>query len=151
MESSTTSVLVVANQTAATPRLLEEVKRRSKEGPCTFTLLIPDAPSRKAADWTLDTALPLLRRAARGPVEALVHGEDPVTSVQEAVRTGDFDEIIVSTLPPGASKWLRRDLVNQVKRLGLPVTAIIPGDGKLSNREAAGMLTELGPGAGLGG
>jgi hypothetical protein len=151
MESSTTSVLVVANQTAATPRLLEEVKRRSKEGPCRFTLLIPDAPSRKAADWTLDTALPLLRRAARGPVEALVQGEDPVTSVQEAVRTGDFDEIIVSTLPPGMSKWLRRDLVNQVKRLGLPVTAVIPEGGKFSSRDAAGMLTDLGPGAGLGG
>lgn len=71
--------------------------------------------------------------------------------MQDAVHAGDFDEVIVSTLPPGKSKWLRRDLVNQVKRLGLPVTAIIPGDGKLSNREAASMLTELGPGAGLGG
>jgi hypothetical protein len=151
MESSTTRILVVANRTAATPRLLEEVKRRSKQGSCEFTLLIPDAPSRKAADWTLETALPLLRRAARGPVEALVDGQDPVTSVQDAVHVGNFDEIIVSTLPPGMSKWLRRDLVNQVKRLGLPVTAVIPGDGKLSNREAASMLTELGPGAGLGG
>ena len=151
MASSPTRVLVVANQTAATPRLLEEIKRRSKEGACEFTLLIPDAPSRKAADWTLETALPLMRRAARGPVEALVRGEDPVTSVRDAVGAGDFDEIIVSTLPPGVSKWLRRDLVNQVKRLGLPVTAIIPGDGKLTNREAASMMTELGPGAGLGG
>lgn len=151
MESSTTRILVVANQTAATPRLLEEVKRRSKQRSCEFTLLIPDASSRKAADWTLETALPLLRRTARGPVQALVHGEDPVTSVQDAVDTGNFDEIIVSTLPPGTSKWLRRDLVNKVKRLDLPVTAIIPGNGKLSNREAASMLTELGPGAGLGG
>jgi hypothetical protein len=92
-----------------------------------------------------------LRRAARGPVEALVRGEDPVTSVRDVVDTGDFDEIIVSTLPPGMSKWLRRDLVNPVKRLGLPVTAIIPGDGGLSTREAAGMMTEIGPGIGLGG
>jgi hypothetical protein len=150
MPSSATRVLVVANRTAATPRLLEAIKRRSREGPCEFTLLIPDAPSRKAADWTVETALPLLRRAARGPVEALVDGGEPVTSVQEAVRNGNFDEIIVSTLPRGMSTWLRRDLVSQVKRLGLPVTAIIPGGGKLSNREAASMLTELGPGAGHG-
>ena len=94
MESSTTRVLVVANRTAATPRFLEEVKRRSKQSSCEFTLLIPDAPSRKAADWTLENALPLLRRAARGPVEALVDGQDPVTSVQDAVHAGNFDEVI---------------------------------------------------------
>jgi hypothetical protein len=81
----------------------------------------------------------------------LVGGPDPVTSIRDAVRDGGYDEIIVSTRPRSVSKWLRRDLVSQTKRLGLPVTAIIPGGARVSNREAAKMLAEYGPGAGTGG
>ena len=119
-------VLVVANRTAATHRLLDEVARRRKTGPCEFTLLIPDVGDRKQADWTLDSALPLLRRAARGPVEGMLGGADPFTSVCDTVRDGHFDEIIVSTLPKKTSKWLRRDLVQKIEGLGLPVTTVTP-------------------------
>ena len=52
----------------------------------------------------------MLQRAAGGPVEGLVGGADPFTSVQDAVREGNFDEIIISTLSKKTSKWLRRDL-----------------------------------------
>jgi hypothetical protein len=119
-------VLVVANRTAATHRLLDEVARRRKTGPCEFALLIPDVGDRKQADWTLDSALPLLRRAARGPVEGMLGGADPFTSVCDTVRDGHFDEIIVSTLSKKTSKWLRRDLVHKIEGLGLPVTTVTP-------------------------
>ena len=134
-------VLVVANRTAATHRLLEEVSRRRKSGPCEFALLIPDVTDRKKADWTLENAVPMLQRAAGGPVEGLIGGADPFTSVQNAVRDGNFDEIIVSTLSKKTSKWLRRDLVRKVEGLGLPVTAIVPGQARPSlDQSAEGLM-----------
>jgi hypothetical protein len=130
-----TRVLIVANRTAATPRLIEAVRRRAEASPCKFALLIPDVTNRRAADWTLETAQRLLRPAARGTVEGLVGGPEPFESVKAAVQEGNFDEIIVSTLPQKTSKWLRRDLIGRVERLGLPVTTIVPGKRKLTKEE----------------
>jgi hypothetical protein len=130
-----TRVLIVANRTASTPRLIEAVRRRAEASPCEFALLIPDVTNRKAADWTLETAQRLLRPAARGKVEGLMGGPDPFESVREAVQQGDFDEIIISTLPKRVSKWLRRDLIRRVEGLGLAVTAIVPSGAKMSRED----------------
>jgi hypothetical protein len=136
-------ILVVANRTAKAPVLLEEVERRARREPCRFSLLIPDVRDRRKADWTLDGALPLLRRAAHGPVDGLVGGPDPFTAIVRAVEEHDFDEIIISTLPRRTSAWLRRDLVTRVHGLGLPVTAIVPGEARSSMEDVAGDMLDF--------
>jgi hypothetical protein len=144
-------VLIVANRTASTPRLIDAVRRRAEAGPCEFALLIPDVTDRKAADWTLETALRLMNRSARGNVEGLIGGSDPFESVQDAVRQGNFDEIIISTLPRRVSKWLRRDLIRRVEGLGLPVTAIVPKAARMSTEDAMLLGGAAGGGGGGGG
>ena len=120
-------VLIVANRTAATPGLLAEVRRRASEGPCRFTLLVPrtywDADTEESA-VTLELAIPLLEEAAGGHVTGLVGDEDPFAAVSAAVEGGDYDEVIVSTLPAHVSRWLHLDLPARVRRLGLPVAVV---------------------------
>jgi hypothetical protein len=153
MEASRpTRILVVANRTAATPRLLDEVDRRAGAGPCEFVLLVPDVTNRKAADWTLEAALRLMRRAARTRVDGIVgSSSDPFESVEQVVREGDFDEIIISTLPRRVSTWLRRDLIQRVRTLGVPVTPIVPRTGKLTAEEQLLMAGSGGAGVAQGG
>src|SRR3954451_23582460 len=104
-------VRVVANRTAATPYLLDAVARYRREQPTTFALLIPDAPRGEHTDWTLEMALPLLDRAAGGPVEALTGpGGDPFDAIRTVLGEGDYDSVITSTRPKRVSKWLRREL-----------------------------------------
>jgi hypothetical protein len=120
--------LVVANRTAATPLLIEEVRRRAHERPTAFALLIPDVASRKHADWTLELGTELLARAARRPVEGLIGGRDPFESIRDVLADAAFDDVIISTLPRRTSEWLRRDLPHRVERLGVPVTVITSPD-----------------------
>ena len=121
-----TRILVVANRTAETPRLLDTIRARAVAGPCEFVLLIPDAGSRSRTDWTPESALPMMRRAA-GRVCAAIDGDaEPFDVVAEAVKDGRFDEVIVSTLPR-RSRLLHRDLPQLIARLGVPVTVIAPG------------------------
>jgi hypothetical protein len=124
MEAATRRILVVANRTANTPTLLEAVHERANEGPCTFTLLIPNEPRKGGADWTLETAIPLLERAAGAPVDGMVGEADPFEAIHSALNDPGFDEVIISTLPRRVSEWLRRDLPHRVEKLGLPVTTI---------------------------
>jgi hypothetical protein len=125
--------LIVANRTAATPVLVQEIARRAGEQPTSFVLLIPDVSSRRAADWTLEEALRSLRTAARGPdgllrpdVEGILGGKDPFESVRATLSARHFDDVIVSTLPKVSSDWLRRKLPSRVAALGVPVSVITP-------------------------
>jgi hypothetical protein len=129
--------LVVANRTAATPLLLEEIQRRAVEQPTSFVLLRPSVSSRKASDWTLNDAVKSLRRAASGPtgqlpihVEGREGGRDALQAVKQALADGGFDDVIISTLPRRTSAWLRRDLPRRVQALNVPVTVVTQPSGK---------------------
>jgi hypothetical protein len=127
---------VVAAKTAATPALIDAVRQRAARGPATFTLLVPnpthglhtvvDPEDQDAgeAESIVELAVPLLEDAAGGPVEHLVGDPVPLDAIQDAVNLGNFDEIILSTLPARVSRWLRLDLPSKVQGLGLPVTTV---------------------------
>jgi hypothetical protein len=141
MEASTpVRVLVVAHKTAATPPLLDAVRARAAGGPCTFTLLVPRAArglhrvvdpedrGDREARAVLDRALPALSEAAGMHVEGILGDSDPMAAVQDALNLRGFDEVIVSTLSPRVSRWLKLDLPSKVAGMGLPVTTVTPKD-----------------------
>ena len=127
MSSPPASVLIVAHRTAATPPLIEQVRRRAAEGACRFTLLVPrplwDADTEESA-LTLELAIPLLEEAAGGRVEGVVGDNDPFHAVSGALASGRYQEVIISTLPARVSHWLHVDLPARVQRLGFPVTVV---------------------------
>ena len=120
-------VLVVAHRTAATPRLLDEVRARAERSPCAFTLLVPRPywdPDTDEAAATLELALPLLEEAAGDHVDGIIGDTDPLAAIQQAIEGVAFDEIIISTLPARVSRWLHLDLPHRVEALGLPLTVV---------------------------
>jgi hypothetical protein len=133
-------VLVVAHKTAATQPLLDAVRARAQRGPAKFTLLVPNPahglhkvvdPEDQGAGEVrdvLDKAVPRLSEAAGTPVEALVGDPDPVAAVHDAINLHGFDEVIISTLSPRLSRWLKLDLPSKVSGMGLPVTTVTPAD-----------------------
>ncbi len=118
--------LIVANLTASTPFLLQEVSRLAAERPTKFSLLVPNVDPAKAADWSLETAEKLLSRAADSRVKGSLGGQDPLESIRDAIAGGNYDDVLISTLPKPRSEWLRKDLPTRVSELGIPVSVITP-------------------------
>ena len=129
-------VLVVAHQTAATPALLEAVGERARRSPATFHLVVPrqqhgihkvvdpqDTHDDEAQE-VLTEAVPKLSEATGGEVTGSVGDSEPLMAIQDAINLGSYDEIIISTLPPRISRWLKLDLVSKTRGLGLPVTHV---------------------------
>jgi hypothetical protein len=130
--------LVVANQTLVSEQLLAEVAARLAQGPCTFHLVVPATRQKSAMTWTHGNARSLAaRRLAFGlarfdtlgaTATGEVADENPMAAIADALACDKFDEILLSTLPPGRSRWLRQDLPRRAARaFGLPVTHITAG------------------------
>jgi hypothetical protein len=127
--------LIVANQTLMSPQLREEVLRRRDAGDYDFHVVVPASHAHGTALWTEGQALAHARDALERAlghfradgVDATggVGDSDSVLAVNDVVTRQGVDEIIVSTLPPGASRWLKRDLPHRLeRRFRLPVTHV---------------------------
>ena len=134
--SDPASVLVVAHQTAVGNALLEAVRQRAAQGPTRFHLVVPRSPhgmhkfvdpleaGEAEAQGVLAQALPRLSEAAGHDVTGAIGDAEPLMAIHDAVNLGHYDEIIISTLPLGVSRWLKLDLISKARALGLPVTHV---------------------------
>jgi hypothetical protein len=123
------SLLVVANVTADSDELLSAMQDRAGAGDCAFYLLVPATgggrPGREAAQVQLDAALARVKEAGL-EIEGAVGDADPVIAVQETWDPKRFDEVLVSTLPTDASRWLQMDLPHRIERLtGCQVSHVV--------------------------
>jgi GABA permease len=129
--------LVVANQTLKQPELKEKIKACIDAGPCDFFLLVPATRTHGPVRWTPADANALARRRLEKALErfralgADVVGEvgdpSPLVAVGELLRRRSFDVLILSTLPPGPSQWLRGDVPFRIQQMfSLPVEQITP-------------------------
>ena len=145
------SVLVVANVTATSEELLAALRERASRGACAFTLLVPatggGAAARQAARARLDEALARLREAGLD-VEGEVGDSDPVAAIHDVWDPSRWDEIVISTLPTGTSRWLQIDLPRRVEKItDVPVLHVVaseprpePRVGPAPERERYGVL-----------
>jgi hypothetical protein len=126
-EESGRNVLVIANQTVVSPELLDRIRARAAQGEASFLIVAPqsDGEQHDDADRRLRRALSELRSEGIDAHGQVVH-PDPYTAARQAVHDERVDEIIVSTFPGERSGWLRRDLVERLRKdTGLPVDHVV--------------------------
>jgi nucleotide-binding universal stress UspA family protein len=127
--------LVVANQTLGGGQLLQ-LLRQLAETPATFHVLVPATPptdhlwteaeAHSIARTRLETALDRFRRLGAEEVTGEVGDARPMQAIDDVLAREAFDEIVLSTLPPRLSRWLKLDLIHRVRSTyGIPVRHVI--------------------------
>lgn len=118
-----TKLLVVANQTVDSDELFETLHDRAEHGPIVVTLLVPQ-DQQAGLGHRVNAALERLHGAGV-EAEAMLGDVDPACAVIEVWDPRRWDEVVVSTLPTGASRWLRIDLPHRISRaVDAPVTHV---------------------------
>jgi nucleotide-binding universal stress UspA family protein len=134
-----TTFLIVAYQTAGGQSLRDVIDDVSaKNADADFRLVVPATRTQHLFTWTAGESEAVARATAEKVAEHLrstgvrlrdvtVGDPDPVLAVaDELTARPDCDAIIVSTFPPGVSRWLRSDLPTRLEKItGLPVTHVI--------------------------
>ena len=127
--------LVVANQTLPGEQLAAAVRERIAAGEWAFYAVVPLTPVTHGATWEERESAEAARERLNAFVAAMrndgceadgeIGDRDPIQAVRDVLRTRDVDEIILSTLPAGISRWLQMDIPSRLRRsVDIPVTTI---------------------------
>jgi hypothetical protein len=125
-DGETTSVLVVANETLVGDELVTAIRRRAEKGPIRVVVVAPVTQPRggyvvyrdsrrAAAGRRLDRVLAALRLAGI-PAHGGVYDDEPLPAVKDVLASEEVDEVVVSTHPESTSGWLRKDLVEEIRK-----------------------------------
>jgi len=130
--------LVVTHQTALSPDLQRKVRTLVAEDPAAeFAVLVPEAPgvpttwegeTVDVAGQRAEAAKTLLEETARARVvRTAVGAPDPLQAItDELLARPGYDALLICTLPPGISRWLKLDLVHRAERkFGLRVIHVV--------------------------
>jgi hypothetical protein len=119
-------ILIVAAITAGEEHLQEIVLDRMREAPTRFVLLVPATPPSAGLVWTEGEAQAMAAermrnglyhlRSTGAEVEGVLGDPRPLDAVGDMLMQERFNEIIVSTLPAGLSRWLGKDLPRTLRR-----------------------------------
>jgi len=132
--------LVVTHQTALSPDLQRKVSALVAADPAAeYAVLVPEAPGLPytwegetvdVARQRADAAKTLLEETARARVfRTAVGAAEPLQAItDELLAQPGYDALVICTLPPGVSRWLKLDLVHRAERkFGLRVIHVVAG------------------------
>jgi len=134
--------LVVAHQTASSAELLQCLTGIAADDPkAAFTILVPATPvaqllvcyvgreeSQEIAEKRVGEAKAFFESEGLNVVRTTAGHSSPLHAIGEVLRRhpGECDAIIISTLPPGISRWLRLDVHARAERkFNLPVIRVV--------------------------
>ena len=130
------SYLIVGNETLAGEALTQTITDRLADGPMRARVVVPRTRIGGRLTWDvrrnrrgspserLDETLERLR-ALGIEADGEIGDRDPILAVKDAMRGREIDEIILSTLPAGVSRWLGADVPGRLRdAVRVPVTVV---------------------------
>jgi GABA permease len=135
-------VLVMANETANSRELLDELRRIGADQAAQYFVVVPVSAvetgaaathgpldvweaTQRAAQARLDYTLSALR-SENLTADGVLGDYRPLRALAEAVDSFHPDQIVIATLPPESSVWHRFDVVDRARaQHGVPVTHVV--------------------------
>jgi len=131
--------LIVANQTLTSESLADAIRERLARGPLRAYVVVPLTQVGGRLTWDESASHGIAGERLRDVLDRLqamgveadgeVGDRDPVMAVRDALRGREVDEIIVSTLPRGLSRWLGEDVPSRLRdSVSVPITVVTQAD-----------------------
>ncbi len=130
--------LIITHQTALSPDLQRNVSALIADDPAAeFAVLVPEVPGLPltwegetvdVARQRAEAAKTLLEEKVRARVfRTAVGAAEPLQAITDELRMHPgYDTLVICTLPPGISRWLKLDLVHRAERkFGLRVIHVV--------------------------